>query len=80
MTIHDYKYYHDSYMVSILVHKYHDWWQRNMQLSSIVNVRLPLYSDFMNFCHIFYKILYEIIIQMVRQSTILFMNSLKLSW
>jgi len=32
-----------------------------------------------NFCQIFYKILYEIAIQIVRQSTILFMNSLKLS-
>jgi len=31
------------------------------------------------FCHIFYKILYEITIQIVRQSIILFMNSLKLS-
>jgi len=31
------------------------------------------------FCHTFYKILYEITIQMVKQSTILFMNSLKLS-
>jgi len=50
-----------------------------MQLSSIVNVRLPLYSDFMKFLSHFYKILYEITIQIVRQSTILFMNSLKLS-
>jgi len=32
-----------------------------------------------NFCPIFYKILYEIATQIVRQSTILFMNSLKLS-
>jgi len=42
-------------------------------------VLLPLYSDFMKFCHIFYKILYEITIQILRQFTILFMNSLKLS-
>jgi len=46
-----------------------------MQLSSIVNVRLPLYSDFMKF----FTFLYEITIQIVRQSTILFMNNLKLS-
>jgi len=51
----------------------------DMQSSSIIDVRLPLYSDFMNFCHIFYKILYEITVRIVRQSTILFMNSLKLS-
>jgi len=50
-----------------------------MQLSSIVNVRLPLYSDFMKFLSHFYKILYEITIQIVRQCTILIMNSLKLS-
>jgi len=49
-----------------------------MQLSSVVNVRLPLYSGFIKFLH-FYKILYEITIRIVRQSTILFMNSLKLS-
>jgi len=42
VTIHDYEYYHDSYMVSISVH---DWRQRNMQLSSIINVRLPLSSE-----------------------------------
>jgi len=34
----------------------------DMQSLSIVNVRLPLYSDFIKFCHIFYKILYEITI------------------
>jgi len=80
MTIHNYEYYHDSYMVSISVHKHHDWrqivQQRNMQLSSIINVRLPLYSDFMKFCHIYYKILYKITIWIVRQPIILFMNSL----
>ena len=80
MTIHDYEYYHNSYIVSISVHKYHDQRKMNMQSSSIINVRLPLYSDFMKFLsHFFYKILHEITIQIVRQSTILFMNSLKLS-
>jgi len=58
-------------MVSFLVHKYHDGRQKNMQLSSIIIVRLPLYSDFIKFCHIFYKISYEITIRIVRQSTIL---------
>jgi len=70
VIIHDYEYYHDSYMVSISAHKY-DWRQRNMQLSSIINVKLL-------FMNIFYKILYEIIIWIVRQSTILFTNSFKL--
>jgi len=50
----------------------------DMQSSSIVNVRLHLYCDFMKFCQFLYKILYKITIQIVRQSTILFMSSLKL--
>jgi len=43
--------------------------------------QVSLMSDYLyiliswNFCHIFYKILYEITIQIARQSTILFMNS-----
>jgi len=46
---------------------------------SLMSDYLPLYTDFMKFFNIFYKILYEITIQIVRQSTILFMNTLKLS-
>jgi len=43
-------------------------------------VSLPLHSNFIKLLSIFYKILYEITIQIVsRQSTILFINSFKMS-
>jgi len=40
----------------------------DIQSLSVINVRLPLFSEFTNFCQIFYKILFEITIQIVRQS------------
>jgi len=82
MTIHNYEYYHDSYIVSISVHKINIM----IEDKGTCSHQVSFMSDYLyiliswNFCHIFYKNFYEITFWIIQQSTILFMNSLKLSW